>query len=110
MPVIYGITDIFVNASSIEGLPMTILEAMASKNVLVVTPVGAVPKVVIHDVNGVLFNAGDGVQLAKEICQLIDQPKKRQRLTDQAYKDVCRKYSFESMAGHYQNVYLETLH
>ena len=44
---------------------MTILEAMAAKVALIVTPVGAVPKVIQHGVNGIIFPAGDVLGLAK---------------------------------------------
>jgi len=109
MPDIYSMSDIFVNTSSIEGLPMTILEAMASKLALIVTPVGAVPKVIRHNVNGLIVDEGDHKSLSKEICALIDQPKIRQRLVDQAYEDVCKNFSTETMASHYKNIYNEIL-
>jgi len=46
MPEIYSISDVFVSSSYVEGLPITLLEAMAARVALIVTPVGAVPKVV----------------------------------------------------------------
>jgi len=109
MPDIYSISDIFVNTSSIEGLPMTILEAMASKLALIVTPVGAVPKVIRHNINGLIVDEGDHKSLSNEICALIDQPKIRQSLVNQAYEDVCKDFSFEIMASRYRNIYNEIL-
>ncbi|MBF0511869.1 MAG: glycosyltransferase, partial [Candidatus Omnitrophica bacterium] len=55
MPDIYGICDILVNASYTEGLPMSILEAMACKVAVVATHVGAVPEVIESGKNGLLI-------------------------------------------------------
>ena len=105
MPAIYAASDILVNASSIEGLPMTILEAMAAKVALIVTPVGAVPKVIQHDHNGLIVKCGDSQGLAHQLCSLIDHPKKRQNLINQSYKDVCDKFSSRLMASRYRDIY-----
>ncbi len=105
MSAIYSITDVMVNASSIEGLPMTVLEAMAAKVALIVTPVGAVPKVIKHEVNGLMVNVGDEAGLAENICALVDDRVKREHLTAQAYKDVCDQFSSEKMALRYGQIY-----
>lgn len=102
---IYALSDLMVNASSIEGLPMTILEAMAAKVALIVTPVGAVPKVIQHGVNGVIFPAGDDLGLSKEICSLIDDPSRRESLTERAYQDVCDRFSSATMVRQYKQIY-----
>ena len=109
MPAVYSIVDVMVNASSIEGLPMTILEAMASKVALIVTPVGAVPEVIKHNVNGVIVPEGDHQGLAESIYRLIDQPDARLALIDRAYEDVRRKFSSETMASAYDRIYREVL-
>ena len=109
MPAVYSIVDIMVNASSIEGLPMTVLEAMAAKVALIVTPVGAVPRVISHNVNGVIVEEGDRQGLAQNICRLLDQPAARQALTERAYADVRDKFSCETMAVRYKSVYDKVL-
>jgi len=102
---IYAISDLMVNASSIEGLPMTILEAMAAKVALIVTPVGAVPQVIQHGVNGIICPVGDAVGLAKEVCSLIDEPSRRKNLTERAYRDVCDRFSSATMVQQYRQIY-----
>lgn len=105
MPEIYAISDLMVNASSIEGLPMTILEAMAAKVALIVTPVGAVPEVIKHGVNGVIFPTEDAQGLSREICSLIDEPSRRDSLAERAYQDVCDHFSSAAMTQHYKQIY-----
>ena len=109
MPEIYSISDILVNSSFIEGLPMTILEAMASKVAIIATRVGAIPQVIKHGINGILLDSGDYEGLAREICFLMDQPNKRKALFEQAYKDVCENFSASKMADQYTKIYQEIL-
>lgn len=109
MPQIYSITDILVNSSYIEGLPMTILEAMAAKVPIIATKVGAVPKVILNEHNGILLEPGNAESLAKEICDLIERPDKRKSLAEAAYRDVREKWGVGVMAANYREVYKEVL-
>ncbi len=109
MPQVYSICDILVNSSFIEGLPITILEAMASKVCIIATRVGAVPQVIRQGENGILLDPGDDAGLTREICALIDRPELRNMLADQAHRDVCEHFSVMSMVKHYSEIYKEVL-
>lgn len=52
---LYTNSDIYILHSETEGLPNTILEAMACGLIIVSTPVGAIPEIVEDGVNGVLI-------------------------------------------------------
>ncbi len=106
MAEVYAASDVLVNASFIEGLPMTILEAMASRLPIIATRVGATPQVLRHEVSGLLFNPGDEQALAQFISYLIDHPEKRRYLGQQAFEEVCRNFSMETMAKNYKEAYL----
>jgi len=102
---IYKICDILVNASFTEGLPMTILEAMASKVTVIATRVGAVPQVIRNGENGILLEPGDAESLSQAITGLIKDAGRRKALAQTAYKDVCEHYSEQQMAEKYKNLY-----
>ena len=59
MPSVYASLDVMVSSSRQEGLPMAILEGMASGLPLVATAVGEVPTVVVDGETGVLVPAED---------------------------------------------------
>ncbi|WAC89724.1 glycosyltransferase family 4 protein [Mycobacterium sp. Aquia_213] len=76
---------IFLLPSYSEGLPMAVLEAMASGVVPVTTAVGAIPEVVTDGVNGVLISPGEPEQLAAALQSLIVDAELRNRLAAAAY-------------------------
>jgi len=102
---IYKICDILVNASYTEGLPMTILEAMAAKVTVIATKVGAVPQVIRNGESGVLLEAGDPDTLSQAIISLIKDAQKRTTMAQHAYNDVCSQYGEQRMAENYKNLY-----
>jgi len=109
MPAIYSLMDIFVLPSLTEGLPMVLLEAMASQKPIVATTVGAVPRVIEHDHSGVLVQPGDAKELAKAITDLLANPQKAHRLAEHARDKVKQQFSSERMAEKYVKVYRDVL-
>ena len=109
IPAAYAAADIIVNASSAEGLPLTILEAMASRLPVIATDVGAVGEVIKDHKNGILLEPGDDHQLALRMIELAQSKEKRHRFAENAFQDVCSRFSDTSMAIKYSQVYAEVL-
>jgi len=93
---------IFVRPSLTEGMPLTILEAMASQLPIVATRVAGTPELVTHNETGLLVEPGNIQQLADAIRHLATTPEFAQRLgqnareyIEQNYK---QRYSWESIA------------
>jgi glycosyltransferase involved in cell wall biosynthesis len=76
--------DVFTLSSRHEGLPISLLEAMALGLPPVVTAVGGNAEVVTHDVDGVLVPAGDPAALAAAYVRLAGSEALRHRLGDAA--------------------------
>ncbi len=108
MPDIYQVIDILVNASFIEGLPMTILEAMATRVPVIASRVGGIPRVIRDRRNGLLFDAGDQRALTGHLEYLIDNPGQRKAMADAAYQLVQSSYSVEKMTDSYLRLYHNT--
>lgn len=72
--------DVFTLSSRHEGLPISLLEAMALGLPPVVTRVGGNAEVVTHDVDGLLVPSGDPAALATAYLRLARSPGERTRL------------------------------
>jgi glycosyltransferase involved in cell wall biosynthesis len=109
MPAVYAAMDIFVLPSLNEGLPMTILEAMAASKPVVATRVGAIPKVINHGENGLLVDPKDTDGLRDALGSLLSDPGRCQRMGEKAHEWVSRNYTSEAMALKYRQLYDEVL-
>jgi glycosyltransferase involved in cell wall biosynthesis len=107
MPSVYASLDIMVSASRQEGLPIAVLEGMASRLPLVATAVGEVPTVVLDGRTGVLLPPEDPRLLASAIADLLRNPAERERLGARARKLIEDEFSAERMTGDYLRVYEE---
>jgi glycosyltransferase involved in cell wall biosynthesis len=86
-------SDIFILPSYGEGLPITILEAMAAGLPVIATSVGAIPEVIEDGKNGFLTEVGDYVGLAKKILKLARDMKLRQEMGKNNLKKIERQYN-----------------
>ena len=101
--------DFFVLPSDIEGLPMSILEAMAHGLPIIVSNVGGVPEVIQHDINGLLVPAGDHAALAAAIRRVVADDGLRRRLGDAARERANTAFSLSTMVQKYDQVYDDAL-
>lgn len=77
---ILNISDIFILPSYVEGLPLSILEAMTYKMAIVTTDVGGIPEIVHQGKNGFINNPGDLDGLFESLKILIENKDLRERM------------------------------
>ena len=109
MPSVYASLDVMVSASRLEGLPIAILEGMASRLPVVATAVGEVPTVILHGRTGVLVPTESPELLAEAIIELLRDPAKRERLGAGATQLVEDEFSARRMTADYLCVYEEAI-
>lgn len=92
-----------------EGLPLTLLEAMARARPIVATAVGGVPEVLTHGENGWLVPAGDVTALAEALELLHRKSDRAARLGRAAAERVLAEYSWQAVVEGFESVYDEVV-
>jgi glycosyltransferase involved in cell wall biosynthesis len=97
--------DLFVLSSDSEGLPMSLLEAMAAGRACVTTDVGGMTEVVRGAGCGELVPARDPQALAAAMVRLAQSPKKLQVYEQAARSAWEQRFTLARMAADYERLY-----
>jgi glycosyltransferase involved in cell wall biosynthesis len=100
-----GTMDIFTLPSLSEGLPLSLLEAMAAGVPPVVTEVGGMPEVVRDGETGFIVPPADGAALADRISFLLRNPALATKIGSAARDRVREQFTLDRMIADYDNVY-----
>ncbi|HXO39040.1 MAG TPA: glycosyltransferase family 4 protein, partial [Candidatus Acidoferrum sp.] len=106
---VYAAMDVFALPSLNEGLPMTILEAMAASKPVIATRVGAIPGVIKHGESGLLVDPRDADGLRSALARLLTDSDLCRRMGAAGHDWVSRNYTSEIMALKYRQLYEEVL-
>lgn len=88
-----------------EGLPMSLLEAMARGIPAVATPVGGIPQVIDDGVNGMLVPVGDCCALATALCEALDSSELRKSMGYKAREKVRSIFDIDMLLGELSEIY-----
>jgi glycosyltransferase involved in cell wall biosynthesis len=94
-------------AGNVDGLPNTVLEAMASGRALVATRVAGIPDVVADGVNGLLVPEKDASALAAALRRLLREPETRERLAREARRHAVERLSWDAAARAFEESYAQ---
>jgi glycosyltransferase involved in cell wall biosynthesis len=97
--------DLFVLPSYREGMPRSLLEAMACGVPVVVSNVGGIPDVVEHGVNGLLFQPGDVMMLIRYMALLLSDDDLSDRMSGNNVEKIRAKYSLSSVMSELDSAY-----
>ena len=95
--------DLFILPSIFEGMPMTIIEAMAVGMPILSSKVGGIPDIIVHDKNGVLINPSTE-NIYNAIERLYKDKNLRSKIGQQALIDSIQ-YSSDNMAKSYLKIF-----
>ena len=99
--------SIFCLPSHAEGLPMSMLEAMAARKAVLATRVGGIPEALHDGDNGLLVAAGEPTALAAALARLLGDDALRVRLAGRARASIEQHYSTEVVCGQLSAIYRE---
>ena len=88
-----------------EGLPMSVLEAMAHGIPAVATAVGGVPQIIVDGVNGFLIDVDDEAALSGILASLLADPDLREELGRSGRDQVVRKFGLDGTIAQIVDIY-----
>jgi glycosyltransferase involved in cell wall biosynthesis len=101
--------DIFVLPSAVEGFPLSILEAMAMRVVVLATNVGAVADVITTGENGIIVDEISSKSIAESLRLVINDRKLLEHVKLRTRVDVEEKYSNAILGRNYKKLYEDLL-
>jgi len=101
-------SSVFVFPSLREGLPFSVLEAMACGLPVVGSDIPGVNDVVRHEENGFLVPPRDSKALAENILALLDDDEIRRRFGVEARKAIVNNYGWDTVLKKIEKIYNET--
>jgi len=96
--------DLSVMASRHEGLPLAVLEAMATGLPVVATRVGGLPEIIQDGHNGALVPSEDPAALAESLVHLLANDAQRHRLA-QGADSTAREHDLTEYAERLETIY-----
>jgi len=106
---LYRRAAVVVLASSREGLPNVVLEAMAHGKAVVATPVGGIPSMIEDGVTGLLVPVGDATALRAALERALTDELLRARLGAAARRRVAEHCSWERVTEQTLAVYADAV-
>lgn len=106
---VYDNSDVLLLPSFNEGLPMSILEAMAWGLPIISTPIAGIPEAVEDGVNGFLIQPGDAKSLAEKIDVLVNDKDLREKMGRESYRIAKEKFDINVIIKQLQGIYDELL-
>jgi glycosyltransferase involved in cell wall biosynthesis len=107
IPDLLGAADVFVLSSLKEGLPVSLLEAMAAGKGIVATSVGGIPETIRDGESGLLVPSGDAEALANGIGTLLADRAFREKLGRAAGDEARRTYDLDAVTRRIERLYEE---
>ena len=101
--------DVYVSSALWEGLPITLLEAMACRKPIVATDVGGNNDAVVDGSTGYLVPVGDPAALAQRACQLLRNADLRRDLGEAGRRRVEEQFSIGTTVAETGLLYQQVL-
>jgi glycosyltransferase involved in cell wall biosynthesis len=102
---LYRESDCFLNPSLYEGMPNSVLEAMASGLPVIASNIGGNNALVQDGQTGILFNLAEPAALAAAMAKLAREPEQGRLMGYRGRERVERDFSWESVAARYVELF-----
>jgi glycosyltransferase involved in cell wall biosynthesis len=110
MPELYAASDLFVLTTwGWEGLPLTILEAMAAGKPVVATRAGGIPEIVVEGETGLLVEPRNPAALAQALARMVAEPVLRRQAGSAGQQRVATHFALPVMVENTTRIYQHVL-
>lgn len=109
VPALMQKADLYVQSSAWEGLPLSVIEAMACALPVIVTDAAGNRAVVRHEQTGLIVARGQWGPLAANIIHLLSDRQRATALATEARDEALRRFSLDRMVNDYVKLYQELL-
>jgi len=97
--------DIFCLTSEEEGLPQSLLEAMAFGKPVVVSSVGGVTEIIDDPMCGILIPPGDPMALSNAVIGLLHHPEKAKKMGQAGKERIKRGFLLDHTLDQMEEIY-----
>lgn len=97
--------DMFLLNSTLEGMPLVLLEAMSCSLPVVTTPAGGIPELVRPGKDGAVTKGFEQEEYAQVVIELLENDEKRKKLGKAGRKRVEESFSAERIVKMYEKVF-----
>jgi glycosyltransferase involved in cell wall biosynthesis len=106
VPAVAAACDTFIMPSTKrEGLSRAVIEAMSLATPPVVTNVGGLPELVVHQVSGLVVPPKDPAAIASAIMELYEHPDKKKKMGDQAKLRIQNQFNITTTIAKTQQLF-----
>lgn len=106
---VYAALDLFVLSSRREGLPNSLLEAMAMSLPVVTTDVAGAKELVVHEETGLVVPQGRPRELAGAMLQILSDDSVRVRMREAGRQRVEKNFSFSLRLHRIEQLYEDVI-
>jgi N-acetyl-alpha-D-glucosaminyl L-malate synthase BshA len=97
--------DVFVLNSTLEGMPLVLLEAMSCGLPVITTPAGGIPELVRPGSDGIVTKGFEQDEYAQAILEIIDDDEKQLKMGLAGRKRVEEKFSADRIVPKYEKLF-----
>ena len=108
LPSLYNASDVYVLPSFVEGMPLSIMEAMACGKPVIATKIADVPSLVETGVNGILVQPDNSESLVEGTMYLAKNPELVRRMGEVNIEKM-KKHDWNNTAKQYHTLYLRAI-
>lgn len=110
IPLLLDSADIFITTSKGEGLPISVLEAMAHSLPVIASDVTGNCDLIINNNTGFLFDLNNPAEAVNIILDLISGKRNYELVSNNGYQNVSSNFTVNSMCNSTLAVYRQILH